>query len=227
MPRLWRASDPDGRAVVDGVPLAALDGRPVFFVGLRKVAKPVSPFARPATWLRTCVFLDPATLQCRVHGSDHYPEECATYPGRNLALDVETECERVERTWGGRRLIEETPEGRPPRLDRTALGAKVFVHPDPGELEGRVRRLVDGESSSADRATFLATAAASRPGSTVVDEGKYETFWTLALDADSWVDGAIAEWAERAGGFGTRAPDPSVARAVEDNRGAPSTPGWK
>ncbi|MFB6171746.1 MAG: YkgJ family cysteine cluster protein [Haloarculaceae archaeon] len=225
-PRLWRAPDPADGATVDGVPLAALSGRPVFFVGLRKVPKPVAPFGRPSTWLQTCTFLDPVTLQCRIHGTDRYPEECASYPGRNLALDVETECERVERAGGGERLLDDAPAGRPPRLDRSALGAKVFVHPDPDELDGRIRRLLADEPRPADRATFLAAAAASRPGSAAVDAEKYATARARALDAEAWVDGAIAEWRDRAGAPGTPAPEPSVARGVEDDRGAPGTPGW-
>jgi hypothetical protein len=64
-PRLWRA-DGDRRATLDGVDVAAIDGRPVFFIGLRKPPKPVPPFDRPTTWLHSCVFPDPTTLQLLV-----------------------------------------------------------------------------------------------------------------------------------------------------------------
>lgn len=222
-PRLFRAQ---GGVEVDGVPLAAINGRPVFLVGLRTVPKPVGPFGREPTWLPTCVFLDPTTLQCRIHGEATYPEECASYPGRQLSLGVETECERVERAWGGERLLDDAPGGRPPRLDASALGTKVFVHPDPDDLEGRIRRLLAGADGPADRAVFVAAAAAARPGTTAVDEESYGDYRERAATADSWVGRAAADWAARADDVGSEAPEPGVSERFEEERGAPSTPGW-
>jgi Fe-S-cluster containining protein len=86
-PRLWRADDGEA-AAVGGLDVAAIGGRPAFFVGLRKPPKPVAPFGTEPQWLEACVFLDPETLQCRIHGDDRYPDECASYPGHNLALDA-------------------------------------------------------------------------------------------------------------------------------------------
>jgi len=107
-PRLWRARD--GPSVdVDGYEVAAVAGKPAFFVGLRTVPKPVGPFDTDPRWLPTCAFLDPETLQCRIHDTPEYPTECATYPGHHLALDVETECERVEEHVGGDRLLDDAP----------------------------------------------------------------------------------------------------------------------
>jgi hypothetical protein len=225
-PRLWSAPDRDG-VTVDGVPLAAVDGRPAFFVGLRKIRKPVAPFGTEPRWLRACAFLDPATLQCRVHDTDRYPEECASYPGRNLALGAETECERVERSWSGEHLLDDDPEGAPPRLGPEALGSKVFVHPEPDDLAGRVERLAAGEATAADRATFVAAAAAASPGTAEVDAEKYASFRERVLATEGWVDRAVAAWAERAGPGCEPAPDPALAEQVEDDAGAPPTPGWE
>lgn len=79
-PRLFHA-DGDAPAVsIDGYDLAAVDGRPVFLVGLRKPPKPVAPFGTDGAWLPTCAFLDPDTLQCRLHDAELYPADCAAYP---------------------------------------------------------------------------------------------------------------------------------------------------
>lgn len=224
-PRLWHADD--GPAVsVDGVDLAAIDGGPAFFVGLRKPPKPVAPFGQAPRWLPTCAFLDPSTLQCRIHGTAHYPEECAEYPGHNLALDVETECERVEAAFGGARLLDdEPPDGQSGLLlGPGAIGAKVFVHPEPTRLSGVVRRLVDGRATAVDRAEFVAVAAASSPGTTVLNVEAYDRALERALATESWIGEAIEEWERLAA---DRDPDPAVAATVEDRRGAPGTPGWE
>ncbi|WP_436928377.1 YkgJ family cysteine cluster protein [Halosimplex halobium] len=222
--RLFRIED--GPSVtVGGVEVAAVRGRPAFLVGLRKVPKPVAPFDAEPRWLPTCAFLDPETLQCRIHESDLYPGTCATYPGDNLALDAETECERVERVHGGERLLDdEPPDDAGPVLGPGAVGARVFGHPDAERIEGAVARLAAGEATRADHAEFVAVAAASAPGTLAVSDERYERARERALDADSWVDGAVAEWTDRAG---EEPPDPGAAATVEGDRGAPETPGWE
>jgi len=221
--RLFRIDD--GPSVtVGGVEVAAVRGRPAFLVGLRKVPKPVAPFGAEPRWLPSCAFLDPETLQCRIHGGEVYPGTCSTYPGDNLALDAETECERVERVHGGERLIDdEPPADADPVLGPGAVGGRVFAHPEADRVEGAVERLAAGEATRADHAEFVAVAAASAPGTLAVSDERYERARERALDAESWVDGAVAEWAERAG---TDEPDPATARTVEGERGAPGTPGW-
>lgn len=222
-PRLWRADD--GPSVeIDGVDLAAIDGKPAFFLGIRKPPKPVSPFGREqADWLPTCAFLDPTTLQCRIHDADAYPTECAEYPGHNLELSAQTECERVEETFGGERLL----DGEPPAalssllLGPQAIGQKVFVHPDSNELDGVVERLLADELTPRDRATFTAAAAAGVPGTTETDFERFDGALETALDADSWVGRAIERWDELADAV---APERSLAVEVEWN--APATPGW-
>jgi Fe-S-cluster containining protein len=218
-PRLFSAEA--GSVRVDGHDLAAVDGRPAFLVGLRKVPKPVAPFGTDPSWLSACVFLDPSTLQCRIHGGTLYPDACGTYPADNLALGAGTECERVETAFGGNRLLDGDPEGATPLLGAGALGATVFAHPDPDRLEGRVDRVVAGETTPADRAEFVAVAAASRPGGLEVDGDRYETARKRVLEADSWVGRAIEAWTERAGGDA----DPALG-ALEERRGALATPGW-
>jgi Fe-S-cluster containining protein len=221
--RLFRIAD--GPSVsVGGVDAAAVRGRPAFLVGLRKVPKPVAPFDADAHWLPSCVFLDPETLQCRIHEGDLYPETCSTYPGDNLALDAETECERVERVHGGDRLLDDgPPDDADPVVGPGSLGARVFVHPEPDRIEEAVERLAAGEATRADHAEFVGVAAASSPGTLAVDDDRYERARKRALDAESWVDDAVAEWSARAG---EEAPDRTTATAVEDDRGAPETPGW-
>jgi len=218
----------DGRSVrVDGFDVAAVAGRPAFFVGLRKPPKPVAPVgADDAQWLPTCAFLDPETLQCRIHDDDLYPDECATYPGRNLLLDVETECERVEAAFGaaGERLVEDSvPDDADPLLGPQAVGGKVFVHPDPDALDGRVERIAAGVPTADDRAVLVGTAAAASPGSLRRNDDAYREYRERARDADSWVGAAVDDWTAR----GDRDPaDPGLGEAVEDDRGAPGTPGW-
>ena len=244
-PRLWSAdgsgdSDADGSSdedvdragngkrvvTVGGVELAAIGGRPAFFVGLRKPPKPVGPFDTEPTWLSTCVFLDPTTLQCRIHQTEHYPTECAEYPGHNLSLDVETECERVEATFGGERLLDATvPDGlSAPLFGPQALGGKVFAHPEPERLDGVVERAVDGALTDADRAEFVAVALAHSPGSTAINEAVYEESVEHALRAESWAGQAIDDW-HRAAADGS-SPNPAMANRIEDERGAPDTSGW-
>jgi Fe-S-cluster containining protein len=242
-PRLWR--DESG-VEIDGVSVSAIDGKPAFFLGLRTVPKPVAPFGicesddsqtrrnRPdsdgadPTWLPTCVFLDPTTLQCRIHGDETYPTECAEYPGHNLELNQKTECERVEAAFGGERLLDDEPPEHLSGflLGPQAIGEKVFVFPDPERLEGVVERAVADELTADDRALFVAAAVSAAPGTTTVDSDRFETALAEAREADSWAGQAIAEWTERAPEVGADAPDPKLAERVEDDRGAPDTPGW-
>lgn len=248
-PRFWRARDASEAVAIDGHSVAAVAGRPVFFVGLRKPPKPVAPFDREEpTWLPTCVFLDPTTLQCRIHQDDLFPEECGAYPKHNLALEQETECERVESAFGGERLLEADVEAGADDLDglllgSQALGAKLFAHPRPDALEGIVDRAVTGDLTAADRAECLAVAAASSPGTLATSEYHYEWGTERALETtaddrdtadgspdgereESWVGPAIREWHRRRRDAGDAVPDSAIATAIEDDRGAPETPGW-
>ena len=227
-PRLWHAGDDDDSVEIDGVELAAIGDRPVFFVGLRKPPKPVAPFGIDPTWLETCVFLDPDTLKCRVHGGEDYPETCADYPGHNLALGRETECERVGAAYGGDRLLDaDPPEGmRGPLLGPHAIGGRVFVHPDPDELGGLIERIAAGSPTDEDRAAFVGVAAGSSPGMLAVNEERAGTAREAVLAADSWTGRAAADWTDAAGEAGSRAADPPDADAVETDRGAPATEEW-
>lgn len=223
-PRLWAVES--GPAVtVDGYDLAAIEGKPAFFVGLRKVPKPVGPFGTEPTWLPTCIFLDPQTLQCRVHDSEVYPAECAAYPGHNLAVGAETECERVEDAFQGTRLVDATPpDGADgPLFGPQAIGQKVFVFPEPESLSGVVDRFLDGELERADRARFIAAAAASSPGTTAIVQSAYEAVRSRVVSQSGWVQQAINAWESRADG---EPPDPSLGEEIERARGAPPTPGW-
>jgi predicted transcriptional regulator len=225
-PRLFHADEGAPSVTVDGYDLAAIDGRPVFLMGLRKVRKPVEPFGEAPEWLPACAFLDPATLQCRIHDEEVYPSDCAEYPGHNLALDAESECERVEAAFGGERLVDDEP---PADLDALfvgpqAVGGKVFVFPDAEELSGVVERVAAGELRSEDRARFVAAAAASAPGTTAVSDERYESVRERAA-AESWVGSAVAAWEERAAAG--ESPEPELGEAVEAARGAPETPGWE
>jgi Fe-S-cluster containining protein len=225
-PRLWRAGDAPS-VTVDGREVAAIAGKPAFFVGITKPPKPVAPFGAPASWLPTCTFLDPETLQCRIHDSDLYPSRCATYPGHNLALDVETECERVEAAMGGDRLLDDEPPGDADDLlfGPQAVGESVFAYPDPEDLaDGLLDRLGADELTREDRARFVAVAAASAPGTTVVEPTKRENAFETAMVAESWVGEAITEWEGRSNEAN---PDPELGREVEERRGAPETPGWE
>ncbi|SDK37411.1 YkgJ family cysteine cluster protein [Natronorubrum texcoconense] len=254
-PRFWRARDAGEGVEIDGYSVAAVAGRPVFFVGLRKPPKPVAPFDREEpTWLPACVFLDPETLQCRIHGDDRFPDECGSYPAHNLALEQETECERVEAAFGGRRLLEDdVPEDLDGLLLGTqALGAKLFAHPRPEDLEGVIDRTAAGALTSEDRAECLAVAAASSPGTLVTSDYHYDWGKERALDAagadgdsadgsgdtrgsadgsddtrvESWVGPAIREWERRRRAADGTVPDSAIAADVEEGRGAPTTPGW-
>lgn len=230
-PRFWHAAPEDEAVEVDGRRLAAIAGRPVFFVGLRKPPKPVAPFGREeAAWLPACVFLDPRTLQCRIHDDDLFPDECGAYPRHTLALDAETECERVESIFGGDRLLDSAVDADDaPPLGLQAIGSTLFCHPDPDRLEGSVGRLAAGEATREDRARCLAVAAASSPGTLAISEPHRERARKRALadDEDAWAGPAIREWHRRAAddGEGTT-PSPAIAASIEEARGAPETPGW-
>jgi Fe-S-cluster containining protein len=234
VPRLFEPAERDETVTVDGTDLAAVDGRPVFVVGLRKPPKPVAPVGTDEPrWLDACAFLDPTTLQCRIHGSDRYPRTCSTYPGHNLELGTETECERVEAAGGGDRLLDDAPpEDLPaPAFGPQALGATVFAYPDPDALDGVVARLRDGEATADDRARFAGAAVGSRPGSLSVSRERMSEAREHAREADSWVGRAIEAWSERAGDDGERvALDRDacdrLVRETEDDAGAPGTPGW-
>ncbi|WP_410766037.1 YkgJ family cysteine cluster protein [Haloferax sp. DFSO60] len=225
-PRLWRAEK--GGVEIDGVEVAAIDGKPAFFVGFRKPPKPVAPFGLDETWLRACAFLDPETLQCRIHDSDLYPDECAEYPGHNLALEQDTECARVERVHGGERLLDSTPPSdfQGLLLGPHALGAKLFVHPDPNRLSSVIDHLQTRELTSEERAEFVGVAIGSHAGSTEVDEQRANDGRERALAADSWAGAAIEAWEAAVTSLGepaNGAPDPKL---VEVERGAPETSGW-
>lgn len=228
-PRMWAASEnrAEEGIEIDGANVAAVGGRPAFFVGLRKPPKPVAPFGRSRTWLRSCVFLDPETLQCRIHGDDEFPDECAEYPGHNLSLGQRTECERVEDAFGGDRLLDdEAPTGqRGLLLGPQAVGSKVFAHPDPSRLDGVVERMRRGDLTPADRAEFVAVAAGSRPGSVEISEERVERTREAVTETSSWVSDAVAEWTATAGELGTAATD--APDGVEEAHGAPETPGWE
>lgn len=231
VPRLFAPPEEwsDDRAVrVDGHRLAAIDGRPIFAVGLRSVPKPVGPFGTDRRWLSTCVFLDPETLQCRIHDDDRYPRACAAYPGHNLQLGAATECDRVERVHGGDRLADADPPAElPPRpFGPQALGATVFAHPEPDTLTGRVDRLVCGEPTDEDRATFVGCAAGSAPGSVAVDDERRATARRQVIAADGWIEAARDDWLAAAD-LGATADDPPAADRIETDRGAPPTPGWE
>lgn len=226
-PRLWKADDDDESVAIDGHEVVAIDGQPVFFVGLRKPPKPVGPFGLDRRWLDSCVFLDPETLRCRIHDSPLYPRTCSDYPGQNLTLDRETECERVEANYGGERLLDDSPpDDVGLALGPHALGTKLFVYPDPAELRGVVDRLVTGHLTAADRAQFVGVAVGTAPGSTAIDESRVETAREDALAADSWAGQAADVWAHLASERGTDASD-AVGRVadVELARGAPETEG--
>lgn len=249
-PRFWRARDEREGIDIDGYSVASVAGRPVFFVGLRKPPKPVAPFGREdPQWIPACVFLDPATLQCRIHESDHYPDECRTYPAHTLALEHRTECERVETATDEERLLERTvPDDLDtPLFGPQALGAKLFAHPRPEDLAGVIGRCADGEVTAADRAECLAVAAASSPGTVATSPTHYEEAKSRPCrdssgevsavkigDEDnrngdtheSWIGPALREWNERRRNAGERAPSLAIATEVEDARGAPETPGW-
>lgn len=221
-PRLWHD---DSGVTIDGTAVAAIDGKPVFFLGLRQPPKPVGPFGTEPSWLPTCIFLDPTTLQCRVHDSDCYPTECAAYPGHNLDLGAETECERVETAYGGERLLDADPPADlpPSRFGPGAVGHRLFVHPDPTRLEGVVDRLRREALTQTDRAEFVAAAVAGAPGTTTTEMTRFREARERAVGADSWAGRAAAAWTEHAA---ERDPDPSMVATVEDRNGAPGTPGW-
>jgi len=234
-PRLFTPAPADDRVAIDGTDVAAVDDRPVFAVGLRKPPKPVAPVGTDAIrWLDACVFLDPTTLQCRIHGTHRYPRACGTYPAHSLELEAETECERVEAAGGGGdRLIDDTPPADTPPLPfgPHAAGATVFAYPAPEDLAGVVGRLRAGTETAADRARFVGAAVGSRPGSLAVNRDRAADARETAQTGDSWAGRAIRAWRDRAGVDGEPvAVDcddrDALVRRLEDDAGAPETPGW-
>jgi len=226
---------PDAGSVrIDGVDIAAAGDRPVFAIGLRKPPKPVAPIGTDEhRWLDACVFLDPTTLQCRIHGDERYPRTCSTYPAHNLELDAETECERVETAGGGDRLLDDAvPDDTPPLpFGPHAAGATVFAHPDPNDLDGVIDRIRGERLTPDDRARFVGAAVGSSPGSLSVDRDRMAEARSLARDADSWAGRAIRSWSERATGDGDPVALDAAARErlvheLEDDAGAPETSGW-
>ncbi|WP_416838264.1 YkgJ family cysteine cluster protein [Haloferax sp. DFSO52] len=226
-PRLWEVPAGDG-IEIDGIEVASIGGKPAFFVGMRKPPKPVAPFGLERTWLRACTFLDPETLQCRIHDTDLYPDECAEYPGHNLTLDQQTECERVEATHGGERLLDDTPpaDQHGLLLGPHALGAKLFVHPDPARLTGVVERLQNRALTPADRAEFVGIAVGSHPGSTEVDDERARDARAQTLETTSWAGELIDVWDDAVTELGAPATHAPHADDVEVARGAPETAGW-
>ena len=235
VPRLFEPADGDDAVRIDGVDAAAAGDRPVFAVGLRKPPKPVAPIGTDEhRWLDACVFLDPTTLQCRIHDDERYPETCSTYPAHSLELDAETECERVEAAGGGDRLLDDVaPDDTPPLpFGPRAAGATVFAYPDPDGLDGVIDRIRGDRLTPDDRARFVGAAVGSSPGSLSVDRDRMAAARTRARAADSWAGRAIRRWTERAAGDG----DPvaldldartRLVRELEDDAGAPGTPGWE
>lgn len=224
IPRFFEVSE--GGVSISGLQLAAIDGRPVFYLGLRTPPKPVGPFDAEPQWLNTCIFLDPTTLQCRIHDSEQYPTECATYPGHNLSLGAETECERVTDATGEKRLLDDEPPAdlETPLRGVGAIGWRLFVVresmiPSKELLES----IADDSLSRKTRADFVATAAASSPGTTTINQDRYETVRKTILETTSWTHAAAREWTDR---VETEPPDPHLAHEIEDARGAPGTPGW-
>ncbi|MGM0604596.1 MAG: YkgJ family cysteine cluster protein [Halobacteriota archaeon] len=227
-PRLFEAGPADDSVSVDGYDLAAIGDRPVFYLGLRKPPKPVGPFDLDRRWLRSCAFLDPETLRCRIHGDDLYPDTCGHYPEHNLLLDAETECERVERSVDSRkRLVDPTLPAdveRPP-FGPGAVGYKLFAHPDPEQLPGVVSRLAVNELTDADRAAFVAIACGSSPGTVEINDAVRDRCRRAALDASSWIGRSIEEWTDRADSVGSQA-TVEAPGTVETDYGAPDAGEW-
>lgn len=220
VPRLWY--DDDGLDI-DKYSIATINNHPVFYLGPAKPSKPVAPFNSPSTWLPTCVFLDPETLQCRIHNSELYPAECAEYPGHNLDLGVETECERVEASFGGSRLLDDSvPEDMSELLlGPQAIGQKIFMHPDAERLTDILPRVEAGEVTHDDTVEFVAAALAGSPGMTSVDIDRYNNLKEEIQQSKSWAGKAIESWEALQR---THDPNTTLAKTVESN--APPTPGW-
>ncbi len=225
-PRLWTAAGEDRETVeIDDRDIVAMNGRPLYMIGLRQVSKPVTPFGTEPRWLRTCSFLDPQTLQCRIHEQSAYPTTCAAYPGQHLAMDVETECERVEAAFGGDRLVDDDPpEELPPApFGREALGWTVFAHPEPDRLTGMIERIAADGMTTDDRAEFVGMAAGHSPGTLTINPAAVESATSTVRETTSWVGRAIKAWRRRAG---NEESSPADAAIVEETRGAPATSGW-
>jgi hypothetical protein len=94
-----------------------------------------------------------------------------------------------------------------------------------------VDRIRTDSLTADDRARFVGAAVGSRPGSLSVDRDRMAAARERAREADSWAGRAIPEWTDRAGVDG----DPieldddargRLVRDLEDDAGAPGTPGW-
>ncbi len=220
VPRLW--FDDDGLDIND-YSIATINDSPVFYLGPAKPPKPVDPFDTTTAWLPTCVFLDPESLQCRIHNTDLYPTECAEYPAHNLDLGVETECERVENSFGGSRLQEDSiPDTLSELLlGPQAIGQKIFIHPDVERLAGILPRIEAGEVTTEDSTEFVAAALAGSPGTTSVDVDRYRSLKETISQSESWAGKAKQSWESL---YHAHDPDVTLAATVESE--APPTPGW-
>jgi len=187
--------------------------------------KPVGPFDSDSTWLPTCAFLDPTTLQCRIHGDDLYPETCRRYPRREPRAGrgdgVRARGSGLRRVPADRRRT-----ARRRRTDLRARGGRDdgVRSPRPRPADGRRRPPAERRVDPEDRAEFVAVAAASSPAMLAVSDPVYEETREQVLDADSWAGRAIDRWTDRAGDAGTDAPAPApLAKEFEEEAGAPET----
>ncbi len=222
-PRLFYSSKKS--IEINGISIASIDEKPIFFIGIRKVKKPVSPFGKDSRWLPSCIFLDPSNLQCRIHDSEIYPESCFNYPKNNIALDLETECERVEKNFNQRRLKNEEgiKETSNVFFGPEVIGHKIFVYQNKNELSNIINDIKKNNLDKKQRYKFIATAIASSPGSTTINKKKFQEALSKAYESESWINDTINDWKQRKQ---NEKPNPKKSGIVETKRGAPKTPGW-
>jgi hypothetical protein len=103
------------------------------------------------------------------------------------------------------------------------VGHTVFAHPHPEDLDGVVDRIESDRVRREDRASFVAAAAASAPGTTGIEQHRFEDVREQVREAGGWIEEAIEAWD---GHSESHPPDPALGRSVEITRGAPETPGW-
>lgn len=225
IPRLFQPTDNQlGCMTIDGVELASIDSQPVFLMGLRSTRKPVAPFGLDPSWLPTCIFLDPDSLQCRIHNSKVYPDTCARYPADNLYFDAETECERVEQIFGEDRLLEHDDSSPRPTIGPGSVGGTVFLHPKPERLDGLIKPLLEDPAVEPGRIEFSAVAAASAPGVDHIDQERYEQVHSQLSGSTSWISEVADRWKQI---YEMGKPtDHAETLDVEVPTGAPPTPGW-